>query len=278
MFLPSLKRLPHGMALSWALAISAAPAPAQEAEAQFKRSCMSCHTIGAGKKVGPDLKDLGKRRPHEWSARFITNPAGLLDGGDPIAATLLREYNGVRMPELGITPPQAEALLKYIDECTAKGVVVGKAREIRIPNVQDIRIGRELFTGERRLKNGGPSCLSCHSAQGIGGFGGGRLGPDLTGATAKFGPGLAGALETPAFPTMQGVFAKSPLVVDDKNGIDEPFWIAAYLQSLNAQPPAKRDAAYPVVGILGLAAGMLLGGRMGRKRLRGVRKNLKAQR
>lgn len=47
----------------------------------------------------------------------------------------------------------------------------------------DVNIGRALFTGETRFTNGGPPCISCHSA-GIGELGGGLLGPNLTKAFA----------------------------------------------------------------------------------------------
>lgn len=45
--------------------------------------------------------------------------------------------------------------------------------------VGDANIGRALFTGETRFTNGGPPCISCHSA-GVGALGGGILGPNLT--------------------------------------------------------------------------------------------------
>ena len=244
-------------------------AQAQDAEAQFRKSCMSCHTIGAGKKVGPDLKDLGKRRPHEWSTKFITGPSAMIDGGDPTATTLLRENNGVKMPELGVTAAEAQDLLKLIDDYSAQGKTLGTAAISRPATPEDIRRGRLYFTGDLRFKSGAPPCMSCHRAQGVGGWGGGWLGPDLTGATAKYGTGLSGVIENPSFPTMQGVFSKTPA------SAEEAFQVAAYLKSVGSQPPAKRDVAFPVLGVIGLIGGMVLGGHLGRKRLKGVRKNLK---
>jgi len=44
-------------------------------------------------------------------------------------------------------------------------------------------IGKALFVGEKSFVNGGPPCISCHSA-GIGALGGGVLGPNLTKAFA----------------------------------------------------------------------------------------------
>ncbi|MBK8573593.1 MAG: cytochrome c [Holophagaceae bacterium] len=260
---------PRLILLSALLLPLAQPLAGQDAETQFRKSCMSCHTIGAGKKVGPDLKDLGKRRPHDWSTKFITGAAAMIDGGDPTATTLLREFNGVRMPDLGVTVPEAQALLKLIDDYSAQGKALGTAAISRPATPEDIRNGRLYFTGDRRFKSGAPSCMSCHRAQGVGGWGGGWLGPDLTGATAKYGAGLAGVIENPSFPTMQGVFAKTPA------SPEEAFQVASFLKSVGSQPPDQRDVVFPVLGVVGLVGGMLLGGHLGRKRLKGVRKNLK---
>lgn len=258
--------------LSWGLlALLATPLAGQDAEAQFRKSCMSCHTIGAGRKVGPDLKGLGQRRPHAWSAQFIQMPSSLLDGGDPAAAALLREFNGTRMPDLGVTAAEAQALLKLIDDFTAAGKTLGTAAIARPATQADIRGGQQLFLGLKRFASGAPSCLSCHSAQGLGGFGGGRLGPDLTGASGKLGVGLVSAIENPAFPTMQGVFQKTPITGE------EAFQVGAFLKSISSQPPARTDMVFPVLGIVGLVAGMLLAGHFGRRRLRGVRRNLRSR-
>ncbi|GLH72276.1 hypothetical protein GETHLI_07780 [Geothrix limicola] len=248
------------------------PLGAQDAESQFRKSCMSCHTIGAGRKVGPDLKGLGQRRPHDWSSRFIQMPSAQLDGGDATAAALLREFNGTRMPDLGVTAAESLALLKLIDDYTASGKTLGTAAIARQATPEDIRQGQRLFLGLSRFKSGAPACLSCHSAQGLGGFGGGRLGPDLTGASGKLGVGLVSAIENPAFPTMQGVFQKTPLTGE------EAFAVGAFLKSIASQPPARTDMAFPVLGIVGLVSGMLLAGRLGRKRFRGLRRNLKPRR
>lgn len=267
-------RITPRQVLAWAVLATLAPmlAPAlaaQDAEVQFRKSCMSCHTIGAGRKVGPDLKGLGQRRPHEWSSKFIQMPSAQLDGGDATAAALLREFNGTRMPDLGVTAAEAQALLKLIDDYSAAGKTLGTAAIARAATAADIRQGQQLFMGLTRFASGAPSCMSCHSAQGLGGFGGGRLGPDLTGASGKLGVGLVSAIENPAFPTMQGVFQKTPLTAE------EAFRVGSFIKSLAAQPPARTDMAFPVLGIVGLVSGMLLAGRLGRRRFRGLRKNLK---
>lgn len=240
---------------------------AQDAEAQFRKSCMSCHSINAGKKTGPDLAGLLARRDRAWAHKFITAPDALLDS-DADAKALLAEYNNTRMPNLGITPAEADALLKLIESYTASGQKLGAAAVVRPATPEDIAAGRALFEGRVAFSAGAPSCMSCHTVNGTGGFGGGKLGPDLTGSSGKFGPGLVDTIANPAFPTMAGPFAGKALTAD------EAFQVAAYLQSLGALPPARPDVFFPVVGGIGLLAGMVLGGWLGRKRLRGVRNTL----
>ncbi len=70
---------------------------------------------------------------------------------------------------------------------------------------------------------------------------------------------------------MQPVFSAKPLTPE------EAFQVASFLKSIGSHPPAGRDAAFPIIGVLGMAGGVLLAGRLGRNRLRGVRKHLKPQ-
>ncbi len=72
--------------------------------------------------------------------------------------------------------------------------------------------GRRLFTGEVPLENGGPACIACHEAAGVGILGGGSMGPDLTHVASRYGSeGLASALEALPFPVMKEVYADRPL-------------------------------------------------------------------
>jgi len=43
----------------------------QTGEELFLKNCFACHTIGSGKRVGPDLKGVEERRSIEWIGKFI---------------------------------------------------------------------------------------------------------------------------------------------------------------------------------------------------------------
>ncbi len=245
------------------------PLRAQDAEAQFKKQCMSCHTIGAGAKVGPDLKGVSTRRTKDWATGFMMAPGSYLDRGDATAAELLKAANGVKMPDLGLSAAEAEALFTFIDGATKSGKVVGSAGISRPVTAADIARGRQLFEGRARFAKGAPACLSCHSASNAGFAGGGRLGPDLTAVAGRMGKGLASAIETPAFPTMQNAFAAAPLTAE------EAFQVAAFLGSVSHQPPAKKDITLPIAGLVGLVGGLQASRIVARRRFKGVRSQLK---
>lgn len=239
------------------------------AEAQFKKQCASCHTVGAGAKVGPDLKGLATRRSKDWAVGFMMAPGSYLDRGDATATELLKAANGVKMPDLGISAAESDALFKFIDEATKSGKVIGSAGLTRPVTAADIDRGRLLFEGKARFAKGGPSCLSCHSAASAGFAKGGRLGPDLTSVAGRMGKSLASTIEQPAFPTMQGVFGDKPL------SPEEAFQVAAFLGSVSKEPAPRKDLLLPIAGLLGLVGGLQFSRIVARRRFRGVRSQLK---
>ncbi len=86
-----------------------------QGKALFESKCASCHTIGGGKKMGPDLKGVARQQPQEWLVDFIVAPDKVIASGDPTAAQLVKEY-GMPMPNLGVSKADAEAILAYISQ------------------------------------------------------------------------------------------------------------------------------------------------------------------
>lgn len=81
----------------------------------FQSRCASCHTIGGGDKIGPDLAGIRQRREPKWLARFVKEPEKMLASGDALATQLFDRFNQVRMPNLGLTDNEVFSLLNYID-------------------------------------------------------------------------------------------------------------------------------------------------------------------
>lgn len=87
-------------------------------QALFAKACASCHTIGGGDRVGPDLAGIVRRRERTWLSRFISAPDKMHAERDPIAVELAARYPKVRMPSLQLSDLDVTDLLGYIDART----------------------------------------------------------------------------------------------------------------------------------------------------------------
>jgi mono/diheme cytochrome c family protein len=258
-------------------AVGIAGAAGEDGQAIFEQSCKGCHTIGGGDGIGPDLAGLADRREADWVRAFILAPDDVIASGDPIAKELLDKY-GAPMPNLGITEPQADALLAYLGfgaptptTPTETTPTETTPTETTPTGEGDASNGKELFTGAGRVAEGGPSCLSCHSVAGIGALGGGQLGPDLTGAYEKFGgaQGLDAVLESVAFPTMAPIFSSKPLTAEERADL-----VAFLADAPNRERPggaARNLVVLSGMVVIGLGA---IGFGVWHRRLGGVRKPL----
>ena len=261
--------------LAAALLLSA-PARAQDAATDFKRNCMSCHTIGGGRLTGPDLKDVTQRKDRDWLTRFIIDPRVLIDAGDPYALQLMQEARSAVMPTLpGMTRSRAQSLMQLIEEesLLEKSQFVGIRVSDRPFTVSDVDTGSMIFTGRVALRNGGPSCISCHAIHGLGGLGGGTIAPDLTTVFERYEgrKALTVWLSAPATPTMQSVFRATPL------DADEILPLVAYFQHTLQRSPEDTATSRLNFVLLGLAGSLVVLGLFDiiwRGRLRSVRRLL----
>lgn len=82
----------------------------------FQSRCTACHTIGKGAGLGPDLLNVTTLRDRAWLARYVAVPDRVLAAGDPIAKKLFARYPNVRMPNLGLSAEEVDALLPYMEQ------------------------------------------------------------------------------------------------------------------------------------------------------------------
>jgi len=249
-----------------------AAAATDEGKAVFDSLCAGCHTVGGGKKVGPDLAGLPDRADRAWAEKFILAPQDVIASGDPAAKKLVSEY-GMEMPDVGVTAAQIGPLLAFLGyKATTAPAPQPAPAPAPAPAPQgDVERGKHLFTGAERLSAGGPACLSCHSIAGVGALGGGALGPDLTGAYAKYGgaQGLTSALEAMTFPTMAPIFAGRPLTAGERADL------VAFLAAAPTKERTAGAAGKLIVLAVGLAVLIVLAAlAIWRRRLTGVRKPL----
>jgi nitrite reductase (NO-forming) len=96
------------------LEASAAP-PEREALAgktDFESKCFACHSMGHGKKLGPDLAGVTKHRDDAWLTRWLKSPETMLKT-DEHAKAMLKEYNNIPMPNQNLTDAEIRGYLKY---------------------------------------------------------------------------------------------------------------------------------------------------------------------
>ncbi len=220
----------------------------------YNQKCISCHTIGKGEIVGPDLENITEKRDRNWLKRFILKPEKMIAEGDSLANALLQQFNNIPMPNQGLNEQETKSILLYLEqqseseksesgETQAKTGTVQKKQETVEP-LGDLRAGKKLFTGAKSFQNNGPNCVSCHSIAGLPFSGGGSLGPDLSVAIEKFGrQGLKSVLTNIAFPTMRPLYQNKSLTESEVQDL------LAYIQE-NQKP---QQASFNTMSLIWLA-------------------------
>jgi mono/diheme cytochrome c family protein len=229
-------------------------------EQVYKAKCAACHTIGGGKLVGPDLQGVTQQRDPAWLKQFIAAPDKVLASGDPLAAQLLAEYNNIPMPNLGLTAAEVDDILAYLAAQSAppaEGAAPPAPAQPALPPLAgDAAQGQQLFTGQAALAGRGTPCIACHSVEGVGALGGGALGPDLTQVHTRYGaPGLAAALGSLPFPSMQSIYANKPLTPAEQADL-----LAFFARADQGPAPrTQRNLLVSLAAGAGLAGTLFLG-------------------
>ena len=202
----------------------------------FDDKCASCHTVGGGDLVGPDLAGVAARRDARWIDRFIREPDVMIREKDPTAIDLLARYSHIAMPNLGIGESAAAALIAYFAATGGNGEQKAQAA---LPDATaggqhegNASAGASLFDGNTTFQNHGTQCIACHTLAPISPAGGGSLGPDLTRAFQKYGGarGMIAVLDRIPFPTMIPVYRDHPLLPQEQADL------AAYLGASSGSP------------------------------------------
>ena len=93
---------------------------ASEGEGLFRsKTCSTCHAFGKMQN-GPDLAGVTSRRTAAWIEAQILRPDVMLRE-DPISRELLSQY-AVPMPNLGLEPHEAKALVEFMKKKDREGI------------------------------------------------------------------------------------------------------------------------------------------------------------
>ncbi|QQR81320.1 MAG: cytochrome c [Deltaproteobacteria bacterium] len=206
-----------------------------EAPAYFEKSCGSCHTVGRGDDVGPDLKGVTERRTREWLHQFIQSSQSVIQSGDPVANELFAKFKNKKMPDQDLAVEEIDAILDLIKN-GGISQTAGDSRSATTSTPEDVTKGEDFFLGRISFKNGGAPCVSCHSVSEYGPLGGGVLGPNLTQAYSKYeDKGLGRAIKKPAFRVMKEIYSGKELTDD------EVFAVKSFLYKADQQGSQNID-------------------------------------
>lgn len=135
-------------------------------------------------------------------------------------------------------------------------------------NAADATRGGQLYTGSVAMANGGAPCIACHALSGFGSAGAASYGPDLSNLYADYGEeGVAGVLESLAFPSMEAIYTNRPLTEEERLDLTAFFAQTAEQQA----PPPTSLAGLILLGVVIIFAIVAL---LGLRRFKGARQPL----
>ena len=78
----------------------------------FNSKCFACHRLDS-KLVGPPLRNITKQSPPVFLMNYLLNTTEM-QKKEPQLKKLIKEYNGVVMPDQQLKEKQARAVLEYL--------------------------------------------------------------------------------------------------------------------------------------------------------------------
>jgi nitrite reductase (NO-forming) len=78
----------------------------------FESKCLACHSVGQGKKLGPDIAGVTHRRSDDWLAKWLKAPEKMLQA-DAAAKAMLKEFNNIPMPNQSLSDAEIRQYIKY---------------------------------------------------------------------------------------------------------------------------------------------------------------------
>lgn len=100
----------------------AAPPPDEPGRILFTKTCASCHTLGRGDRIGPDLSGVLQRRERAWVQRYLAAPERVRGSQDPTARALSERYGAVRMPNLALSELDIADIMSFLDKHAGPGL------------------------------------------------------------------------------------------------------------------------------------------------------------
>lgn len=91
---------------------------AEDGQNLFNSKCMACHQLD-NKLVGPPLRNITKNNSPVFLMNYLLNTTKMQQES-PKLQKLIKEYNGVIMPNQNLTKKEARELLEYLRSVSNK--------------------------------------------------------------------------------------------------------------------------------------------------------------
>ena len=96
------------------IAIPLSTVDAQDGAQLFRSNCGACHTVGKGKLVGPDLKDVQNRHSDQWILKWVHSSQTMVKAGDKDAVKLFNDNSQIPMPDQALSDNDIKTILAFI--------------------------------------------------------------------------------------------------------------------------------------------------------------------
>ncbi len=90
------------------------PGFGNDGKSLFIENCAICHTIGKGKLIGPDLKNIQKIRSLEYFQAFVKSSQAVIKSGDSVAVSVYEDYDETIMPEHSLSNIEIDSIWQFI--------------------------------------------------------------------------------------------------------------------------------------------------------------------
>jgi cbb3-type cytochrome oxidase cytochrome c subunit len=91
------------------------------ANVYLAKGCYTCHGLGASaRRAAPDLLGITDRRDHGWLRAWLLKTDSMIASSDPQVKDMLAEYKHVKMPQIAMSAGDADALLHYMAQESAR--------------------------------------------------------------------------------------------------------------------------------------------------------------
>jgi cytochrome c2 len=87
----------------------------EEGKILFSFTCIACHTVGEGDRLGPDLLNVTEIRDRDWIIRKINDPYAMRDEGDPITMQNIEKFGEAMAPQ-GLSQQEILNVVAYLEE------------------------------------------------------------------------------------------------------------------------------------------------------------------